>query len=124
MFNMKHSFYIELENRKPIELTKTKAIRVGRGTATTPNFLAIDDQTVSANHCMIAVKDSKIPSFWVWDLASKNKTIVNGIRKLDGSSDVEVDRACQVYHGDFILIGNCKIIFLISRDSSNLNETL
>ncbi|MEQ9486157.1 FHA domain-containing protein [Coleofasciculus sp. F4-SAH-05] len=121
---MRYEFYIEIDKKKTIELTKSKVIKIGRGKANTFNFISIDDQTISANHCMIAVKDKKNPCFWVWDLGSKNKTIVNGIRILDGLSDIEADKGSIVYHGDFILIGNCKIRFLISKAINQIDGTL
>lgn len=126
---MIHEFYIEVSGTKAetrtIELTKLKAIKVGRGVADLFGFLAINDQTISANHCIIAVKENKEnPCFWVWDVGSKNKTIVNGIRTLDGLSDTETDKGSPVYHGDFILIGNYKIKFLISRVVNQVDGTL
>jgi len=127
---MIHEFYLEVSGTevaetRTMELTELKAIKVGRGATDLPGFLGINDQTISANHCIIAVKENKeSPCFWVWDLGSKNKTIVNGIRTLDGSSDMEADKGSPVYHGDFILIGNRKIKFLISRVINQADGTL
>lgn len=119
---MKHEFYIEIDNERTVEVTNT--IKVGRGVAS-PRFVAIDDRTISQNHCLIAIKENaENPCFWIWDLGSKNKTIVNGLRKLDGSSSIESDKGCPVYHGDFALIGTHKINFLISRITNEMDGTL
>lgn len=116
---MKHDFYIQIDDKNPIEVSNTKAFRIGRTVNNSEKKIIIDDPAVSATHCLVIIRDAKIPYFWVWDgngkVGSKNKTIINGIRMLDGSSPVESERGCRVYHGDFILIANHKVNFLISR---------
>lgn len=121
---MKHEFCI-LNDDNVINITNNKAVVIGRGVKTTLGFIGIDNQTVSAKHCVIAIKeDTENPCFWVWDLGSKNKTIVNGYRVLDGASPAEEDKGCPVYHGDFALIGEVKVKFLISKRKSNVDGTL
>jgi pSer/pThr/pTyr-binding forkhead associated (FHA) protein len=116
---MDNNFYIQIDdNEEVIEIT-TRVFEIGRIVNKTKNKIIIDDPAISGTHCLIAIKDTKIPHFWVWDgngkIGSKNKTILNGVRLLDGSSPVEIQKGCRIYHGDFILIGNHKVKFLISR---------
>ena len=118
---MDNNFYIQIDdNEEVIEIT-TRVFTIGRIVDKTKNKIIIDDPAISATHCLVTLKDAKIPYFWLWDgngkigIGSKNKTILNGVRLLDGSSPVEAEKGCRIYHGDFILLGNHKVKFLISR---------
>ena len=121
---MNNNFYIQIDdNKEVIEVTSLRVFEIGRRIDKTKNKFIINDPAISGTHCLVAIKDTKIPCFWVWDgngrIGSKNKTVVNGVRLLDGSSPVETEKGCRIYHGDFILLGNHKVKFLISRKIIN-----
>ncbi|MEQ9373290.1 MAG: FHA domain-containing protein [Coleofasciculus chthonoplastes F3-SA18-01] len=130
---MSYAFYIRINKGGLIDVTGRAAFRIGRTKSKLePNKIIIEDRTISSIHCTILVcnEPTKLqPSFWVWDgdgtTGSKNKTIVNGTRTLNGASPLESEKGCKLYHGDYILLGRHEIRFIISKEkSSKKNGTI
>ncbi|MFP5270315.1 FHA domain-containing protein [Coleofasciculus sp.] len=125
-----HEFYIQIDKLNPVEVTNLKAFRIGRiFTKEREIKFIINDRTISATHCTVSlVNDNKNPHFWIWDgdgkTGSKNKTVVNGLRSLDGSAVQETDKGCPVYHGDFVNIANHTVKFMVSKVTDEGNSTL
>jgi len=121
---MDYDSYIKIDDGTPISITNLKVFAIGRVRdlrLRIPKFI-INDKAVSATHCTISVcseSSKNQPFFWVWDgngkVGSKNKTIVNGSRQLDGDGEEELRKGCKIYHGDYLLIANHKITFLVIR---------
>jgi hypothetical protein len=70
------------------------------------NTLQISDPTVSMRHCAIEQRGER---FVVWDLGSRNGTLVNGQR-------VESERVLR--HGDVIRIGDTKVRYYDEHEPS------
>lgn len=129
---MDYKFYIRIDKGDLINITGRPAFRIGRTkNKLEPSKIIIEDKTISSVHCTILVCNEptkRQPSFWVWDgdgtTASKNKTIVNGTRVLNGASAIESEKGCKLYHGDYLLLGRHEIRFIISKEKSKENGTI
>lgn len=125
-----HRFYVQVDKGELKEVTGLKCFTFGRVRFNQKeNKFLLNDRSVSATHCTILVVDNpQNPHFWVFDgnakFGSKNGTVVNGMRVLRGNSSIELERGCQIYHGDFILIADHKINFIISRDAEDEDGTV
>ncbi|MEQ9671311.1 FHA domain-containing protein [Coleofasciculus sp. G2-EDA-02] len=126
---MENEFYIQIDQSPPIDVSKVKSFKIGRILTEKKEVkFLINDRAISATHCTVLVCKETNPHFWVWDgdgqVGSKNKTIVNGLRSLDGSAIQETDKGCPVFHGDFVNIANHTVKFLVSKITSERDATL